>query len=114
MSFVWPSAVRPRAYVHDRDSAIQARVALADLIVNLRAAWAGEMTIVAHSLGAFIALEALVRLCQAGGRAPLIDGLILVQPDIAPDVFVTQILVSAVRFRPRAPLYPKYIIFSDA
>ena len=91
VSFVWPSAALPPAYIHDRDSALQARDALADLLVTLRAAWKGPIVLIAHSLGCFLTLEALGRLRLSGVSAPQINGLLLVQPDIAPDVFEAQI-----------------------
>ena len=59
VSFVWPSAARSAGYIHDRDSALHARDLLADLLVQLRAAWSGEIVVVAHSLGAFLTLEAI-------------------------------------------------------
>lgn len=92
VSFVWPSAGSGSAYIHDRDSAIHARTALADLLRALRQAWNKDIILVAHSLGVFLALEALIKLRVEIGGAPLIDGLLMVQPDVAPDVFENQIL----------------------
>lgn len=92
VSFVWPSAGRGTAYIHDRDSAIHARTTLADLMKALRQAWDKDIILVAHSLGVFLALEALIKLRGEIGDALLIDGLLMVQPDVAPDVFESQIM----------------------
>ncbi|MEM7717626.1 MAG: alpha/beta hydrolase [Pseudomonadota bacterium] len=92
VSFVWPSAGRGSAYIHDRDSAIHARVALSDLLLKLRDAWPKEIVLVAHSLGVFLALETLIKLQAEFGDARVIDGLLMVQPDVAPDVFESQIM----------------------
>ena len=92
VSFVWPSAGRGTSYIHDRDSAIHARTALADLVKVLRQAWDKDIILVAHSLGVFLALEALIKLRGEIGDESLIDGLLMVQPDVAPDVFESQIM----------------------
>jgi esterase/lipase superfamily enzyme len=91
VTFVWPSAASAGGYIHDRDSALHARSALAKLLVSLREAWNGEIVVVAHSLGAFLTLEALGRIRLAGNQTPVIDSLMLIQPDIAADVFEGQI-----------------------
>ena len=92
VSFVWPSAGSGSAYIHDRDSAIHARAALTDLLKALRQAWDKDIVLVAHSLGVFLALEALIKLRGEIGDALLIDGILMVQPDVAPDVFESQIM----------------------
>ncbi len=91
VSFVWPSAASAGGYIHDRDSALHARDALANLLLSLRKAWDGEIAVVAHSLGAFLTLEALGRLRLSGNLTSVIDSLMLIQPDIAPYVFEAQI-----------------------
>ncbi len=91
VSFVWPSRAAGNGYVFDRDSALHARKILAETLVDLRAAWSGPIVLMAHSLGGFLTMEALARLRLTGRQGDVVDGLILVQPDIAPDVFATQI-----------------------
>ena len=90
LSFVWPSAATARGYLFDRDSALQARSSLEELFVRLGRIWSGEITLIAHSLGCLLAMEALVRM-RLQNRAVVLDGLVLLQPDIAPDVFATQV-----------------------
>lgn len=90
LSFVWPSAATARGYLFDRDSALQARSALEALFVRLGRIWSGQITLVAHSLGCLLAMEALVRM-RLQDRPVVLDGLVLLQPDIAPDVFEAQV-----------------------
>ena len=90
LSFVWPSAATPSGYLFDRDSALQSRSALEDLFVRLGRIWNGPITVIAHSLGCMLAMEALVRM-RLQNRPVVLDGLILLQPDIAPDVFKAQV-----------------------
>lgn len=90
LSFVWPSLATPRGYLFDRDSALQSRSALENLFVRLGRIWGGPITVVAHSLGCMLAMEALVRM-RLQNRPVVLDGLILLQPDIAPDVFESQV-----------------------
>lgn len=90
LSFVWPSSATTRGYLFDRDSALQARTALEALFVRLGRIWGGQITVIAHSLGCLLTLEALVRM-RLQDRAVVLDGLVLLQPDIAPDVFTAQV-----------------------
>ena len=90
VSFVWPSAATPTGYLHDRDSALQARGSLEDLFILLGRIWSGPVTVIAHSLGCLLVMEALVRM-RLQDRAPVLDGIVLLQPDIAPDVFRSQV-----------------------
>ncbi|SMX32415.1 alpha/beta hydrolase [Octadecabacter ascidiaceicola] len=90
LSFVWPSATTASGYLFDRDSALQSRSALEDLFIHLGRIWAGSITLVAHSLGCMLAMEALVRM-RLKNQPVVLDSLILLQPDIAPDVFTTQV-----------------------
>lgn len=90
MSFVWPSHANARGYLFDRDSALQSRTALQDLFTMLPRIWGGPVTIVAHSLGCMLAMEALVRM-HLQDRPVNLHTLMLMQPDISPDVFATQV-----------------------
>lgn len=91
VAFVWPSDGTTRGYIHDRDSAIHARDAHAELMLALSEVWDGEIVVIAHSLGAFLTLEAIGRLRLSGNGGRVMDGLVLVQPDVASDVFEAQI-----------------------
>ncbi|WP_055086080.1 alpha/beta hydrolase [Jannaschia donghaensis] len=104
ISFVWPSGASYGGYVQDRDSALHARGAGEQLVREI-AARAGRPSIVlAHSMGAFLIMEALrsARLRGAPLNAAL-GGVVLIQPDIDVDVFVSQA-------RDAAPLPPTAVI----
>jgi esterase/lipase superfamily enzyme len=91
--FSWPSAGRVSRYAYDRDSALFARSALADMLKMLAKTQARKITILAHSLGGLIAMEAIKRLNLEQDNETLarIDGVVLAQPDIDVDVFRDQI-----------------------
>lgn len=90
--FSWPSAARVSRYPYDRDSALFARSGLAETLAILARTQARKITILAHSMGGFIAMEAIKRLTLAGDTATLsaINDVVLAQPDIDIDVFRTQ------------------------
>ena len=91
VAFVWPSNERYSGYLHDRDSVLHARAPFADALRLVRAARPGApLFVIAHSLGAFLAMEGLRTEALAG--RPLSDGvrLVLLQPDIDPAVLVAQ------------------------
>ena len=89
--FAWPSAGDPRGYIYDRDSVLFARD---DLVRTLRAMTAGErdVFILAHSMGAALTMEALRQVAIGGERRLLdrISGVVLMSPDIDPDLFRRQ------------------------
>ncbi|WP_417270273.1 alpha/beta hydrolase [Celeribacter sp.] len=89
--FSWPSAGKLARYAYDRDSVLYARAALAETI-QLLARTTGKVTILAHSMGGLLTMEALKRLALQEDTATLkaVNGVILVQPDIDLDVFVEQ------------------------
>lgn len=91
--FSWPSAGRITSYVYDRDSALFARSALAETLATLARTQARKITILAHSMGGMLAMEAIKRLTLEGDTHTLsrVDGLVLAQPDIDVDVFRSQI-----------------------
>lgn len=90
--YSWPSAARVSQYPYDRDSALFARTSLAETLAILARTQARKITILAHSLGGFLAMEAVKRLTLEGDRKTLdrIDGVVLAQPDIDVDVFRSQ------------------------
>ncbi len=91
VAFVWPYAATARGYVHDRDSVLHARQPFSELIDTLTSIWPGDILLVAHSLGAFLAMETLTMRARAG-QSPRagVRGLALLQPDIAVEVFAQQ------------------------
>lgn len=62
VAFSWPSAGRVSQYAYDRDSVLYARRALADAIKELAKSNAQSITILAHSMGGLLTMEALKRL----------------------------------------------------
>ncbi|MEJ8561677.1 alpha/beta hydrolase [Yoonia sp. GPGPB17] len=92
VTFAWPSDETVPAYVHDRDSVLHARQSFSDLLDVILDNWRGQIFVVAHSLGAFLVMETLVQRSLRGRDASVdLDGLALLQPDIALDVFSEQI-----------------------
>jgi esterase/lipase superfamily enzyme len=90
--FSWPSAARVSRYAYDRDSVLFARADLARTLAILARTQARKITILAHSMGGFLAMEALKRLTLEEDKETLsrIDGVVLAQPDIDVDVFRAQ------------------------
>jgi esterase/lipase superfamily enzyme len=96
--FTWPSRgeVRLRAYTYDRESANYSRDALESLLSTLDGCSSvTEVTLLAHSMGNWIALEALrgrsIRNAAAGTRRDKLRNAMLVAPDVDVDVFRTEL-----------------------
>lgn len=87
--YAWPSRANALGYVYDRDSAIFARRGLEQLLKDVESAGGRRVVLVAHSMGSFVTMEALVQLALQGERRVLdqISGVILMSPDIDVDVF---------------------------
>ena len=90
--FSWPSAGAAGGYVYDRDSVLFARGDFARLLEDLQRASQRRILILAHSMGSQLVMEALRQLKLEGKTAPLraIDGVVMMSPDIDPDVFRKQ------------------------
>jgi esterase/lipase superfamily enzyme len=111
--FTWPSRgeVRLRAYTYDRESANYSRDALENLL-NMLVSYPDvtEVNLLAHSMGNWIALEALRGRSIRGGqtvtsvRADKLKNVMLVAPDVDVDVFRTQIQRMGTA-RPRISLF---------
>ena len=88
----WPSLANPLGYIHDRDSALYSRDALANLLGDIDRQGASEIVLVAHSLGGFIAMEAMRQMALQGKTATIakLSTVILISPDIDVDVFRSQ------------------------
>ena len=91
--FTWPSRGSVFAYGYDRESANYSRDALEDLLRWLsKNPQVGEVTVLAHSMGNWVALEALRQMAIRDGRvAPKIRNVILAAPDVDFDVAREQI-----------------------
>jgi len=80
--YAWPSRANALGYVYDRDSAIFSSSGLEQLIRNVESAGARRITLVAHSMGSLIAMEAMARLSLRGDRQVL-DRIAGRGPDVA-------------------------------
>jgi esterase/lipase superfamily enzyme len=96
--FTWPSRgeLRLRAYTYDRESANYSRDALESLLGTLAAyPSVTEISILAHSMGNWVALEALrgrsIRQTAVSIKNDKLKNALLVAPDVDVDVFRTQI-----------------------
>jgi esterase/lipase superfamily enzyme len=90
--FTWPSRGKLFDYEYDRDSAIYSRDALEEALTRAAdAPEVKEMTVVAHSMGTYLTMEALRQLAiRRGGLPPKINNVVLASPDIDPQVFSQQ------------------------
>ena len=90
--FSWPSAGDPRGYVYDRDSVLFARDDLVALLERLTAGARDRVFVLAHSMGSQLVMEALRQVALSGDRQVLsrLSGVVLMSPDIDPDVFARQ------------------------
>ncbi|MEN0651701.1 MULTISPECIES: alpha/beta hydrolase [Hyphobacterium] len=91
--FAWPSAGQVSSYLYDRDSAQFSRSGLARTVELLARSEADSITLIAHSMGALLAMEALRELSLHGetGVIERLDAVILASPDIDSDVFRDQV-----------------------
>ena len=91
--FTWPSRGRALAYFYDRESANYSRDALEQVLRALvKDPHVGEVSILAHSLGNFVAVEALRQMAiRDHGLPHKIRDIMLAAPDIDTDVFRRQI-----------------------
>ena len=104
--FSWPSRgeVRLVAYASDRESASYSRTALEQLLDTLSAnPNVKEITVLAHSMGSVVALEAL-REIQSRRFGDKVKNVLLVAPDVAVNDFQTEIQQLG-RKRPRIALF---------
>ena len=91
--FTWPSKNELFGYESDKDSAMASRDALEELLEQVAATpGIGKVHILAHSMGGWLAMEALRQASLAGHRD--LEGhlgeVMLANPDIDMDVFATQ------------------------
>lgn len=104
--FTWPSRGQVTGYVYDRESANFSRSDLAYVLgAAARSPHVDEVVVLAHSMGAWLAVEALRQLALQDGRIPAkISNVILASPDLDIDVFERQV-------QEMGPKRPKMTIF---
>jgi esterase/lipase superfamily enzyme len=91
--FTWPTKAQVLGYVSDKDSAMASRDALQDELTEISATpGVGKIHILAHSMGGWLAMEALRQAALSGHRD--LDGhlgeVMLASPDIDVEVFDSQ------------------------
>jgi len=91
--FTWPSRGQVFAYGYDRESSNFSRDALEAVLASLVANKSvDEISILAHSMGNWVTLEALRQMAIRKGHIPAkINTVMLAAPDVDVDVFQTQI-----------------------
>ena len=91
--FTWPSRGSLLAYGYDRESTNYSRDALEELLQVLSKDPAvGEVSILAHSMGNWVTLEALRQMAIRNGRVnPKVKVVMLAAPDVDVNVFSRQI-----------------------
>ena len=90
--FTWPSRGSVFAYNYDKESTNYSRDALETMLRRLATeSSVDEVTIMAHSMGSWLTVEALRQMAIRDGRvAPKIKNVILASPDLDVDVFGRQ------------------------
>ena len=93
--FAWPSQAKVTDYVADRDAVTYSRDQLVDLLTMLAANRSiAEISVIGHSMGAWLTVEALRQLRLARNNAVINRlNVILAAPDIDVDVFRAQMEV---------------------
>jgi len=107
--FSWPSWGSLAAYPYDRESAAFSRDALEDLLARLaREPSVTQVSVLAHSMGGWLTMEALRQMAIRHGRVPTrIATVMLAAPDIDVDVALTQ-------GRALGPQKPRLLLFVSA
>jgi esterase/lipase superfamily enzyme len=87
--FTWPSRGKLFDYVYDRESATYSRDALEVVLqAMVKDANVGSISILAHSMGNFVAIEAIRQMAiRNRALSPKIKDIMLAAPDIDVDVF---------------------------
>lgn len=90
--FSWPSAGDPRGYAYDRDSVLFSRDDFESVLNDLTARPGQKVFLLAHSMGSQLVMETLRQAALRGDRKLLsrISGVVLMSPDIDPEVFRRQ------------------------
>ena len=107
--YAWPTTQTTYEYLHDRDSVLFARDGLQNLLEQLTRAGTKRLTLVAHSIGSNLLMETLRQMAIGGDNAVarIIDGVVLLSPDIDQSVF--QMQLSHLK-----PVPQPFVVFSTA
>ena len=91
--YSWPSLGRASGYAYDNDSMLFARDGLERLLRLVSDVGAGEMLVIAHSMGSALAMEVLRQadLRRPGWVGNNVNAVILISPDLDVEVFRNQI-----------------------
>jgi esterase/lipase superfamily enzyme len=91
--FTWPSRGSIFAYNYDKESTNYSRDALETMLRRVSEdPGVGEITVMAHSMGSWLTMEALRQMAIRDGRvSPKIQNVILASPDLDVDVFGRQL-----------------------
>ena len=106
--FTWPSRGRVFDYLYDKESANYSRRALEDLILQaVKSPDVSDVTILAHSMGGWLAAEALRGVAMREKSIPAkVRNVVLASPDIDIDVFRRQ-------FTEMGPKRPHFVILTS-
>lgn len=106
--FAWPSRAKVFDYLYDKESANYSRRALEDLILQASMSPdVDDVTILAHSMGTWLAAEALRGVAMRKNSIPAkVRNVVLASPDIDIDVFRRQ-------FVEMGPNKPRFTIFTS-
>ena len=106
--FTWPSRANVFDYLYDKESTNYSRRALEDLIIQAaRSPDVGEITILAHSMGTWLTMEALRGIAMRERTVPAkVGNVVLASPDIDVDVFRRQMIEMG-------PKLPRFTIFAS-
>ena len=90
--FTWPSRAKLRDYNYDKESTNFSRTAFENTLRYLaKEPSVKDITVLAHSMGTWLAMESLRQMAIRDGRVdPKIVNVILASPDIDVDVFARQ------------------------
>ncbi|CAA0097735.1 Uncharacterised protein [Starkeya nomas] len=90
--FTWPSRARVFDYLFDRESTIFSRDAFEETVWQVVSdPRVEDVTVMAHSMGAWLAMEGLRQMAIRRGQLPAkISNVILASPDVDVDVFASQ------------------------
>lgn len=104
--FTWPSRGSLFAYGYDKESTNYSRTALETVLTAAADhPQVGEVTVLAHSMGTWLTVEALRQMAIRNGGVPKkIENVILASPDLDVDVFRQQLA-------DMGPNRPKFTVF---
>ncbi len=90
--FTWPSRASIFDYNYDKESTNYSRDALEEMLARLaKDSSVSDITVMAHSMGTWLAVEALRQMAIRNGHVlPKINNVILAAPDLDVDVFGRQ------------------------